>query len=137
MKFYFDESGDFRLDNDGVRRVGIVAGITIPESAEAEAFAMFDDFVSTLSPSAFKNGEPKGNMLTYEERRRFAQMISGNDTIVVTPAMLDIASISRGKKDFRGNVVRQMRTLAEKCVHDSMRQEVNLLANQLKNLSDS
>jgi hypothetical protein len=45
MRFYFDESGDFRLDDDGVQRVGIVVGITVPESAEAEVFAKFDAFV--------------------------------------------------------------------------------------------
>jgi hypothetical protein len=53
MNFYFDESGDFRLDDDGVQRVGIIAGITIPESSEANAFAKIDEFVATLSQSAF------------------------------------------------------------------------------------
>ena len=67
MDFYFDESGDFRLEDDGVQRVGIVAGITIPESAEAEVFAGYDDFVVTLAPSAFKKGEPKGNELVYND----------------------------------------------------------------------
>src|SRR5713226_5233603 len=137
MKFYFDESGDFRLDDDGVQRIGIVAGITIPESAEAEVFARFDEFVATLSSSAFKKREPKGNLLTYEERRRFAQMIAENDKIVVTPAMLDIASIKRAKKDVRGNMVRRMRELAEQCIHDTMRGQARLLANQFKNLSDN
>jgi hypothetical protein len=116
---------------------GIVAGITIPESAEAEVFARFDEFVATLSSSAFKKGEPKGNLLTYEERRRFAQMIAENDKIVVTPAMLDIASIKRAKKDVRGNMVRRMRELAEQCIHDTMRGQARLLANQFKNLSDN
>jgi len=137
MKFYFDESGDFRLDDDGLQRVGIVAGITIPESAEAEVFDRFDEFVETLSPSAFKKGEPKGNLLTYEERRRFAQMIADNDRIIVTPAMLDIASIHRAKKDVRGNMVRRMQKLAEQCIHDKMRGQARLLAKQFKNLSDN
>ncbi len=137
MNFYFDESGDFRLDDDGVQRVGIVAGITIPESAEADVFARFDDFVATLAPSAFKEREPKGNRLTFDERRRFAEMIAFNKQIVVTPAMLDIASINRAKKDVRGDMVRRMRELAEQCIYDTMREEAHLLANQFKNLSDS
>jgi hypothetical protein len=137
MNFYFDESGDFRLDNDGVRRVGIVAGITIPESAEAEVFAQFDAFVATLFSSAFKKGEPKGNLLSFEERTRFAQMIADNDKVVVTPAMLDIASINRAKKDVRGDIVRRMRNLAEQCIHETLREETQLLANRFGNLSDN
>ncbi len=135
MKFYFDESGDFRLDDDGVQRVGIVVGITVPESAEAEIFARFDEFVATLSPSAFKKKEPKGNLLTLEERTRFAQMIADNAKIIVTPAVLDIASITREKKQVRGDMVRRMRELAEQCIHETMQKDVHLLANQFKNLS--
>ncbi len=137
MNFYFDESGDFRPDDDGVQRVGIVAGITIPESAEGEVFAKFDQFVKSLARSAFKKGEPKGNLLTYDERRRFAQMIAGNKKIVVTPAMLDIASMNRAKNDVRGNMVHRMRELAEQCLYATLKGEVHLLANQLKNLSDN
>jgi hypothetical protein len=98
MNFYFDESGDFRMDDDGIQRVGIVAGITIPESAEAEVFARFDDFVATLAPSAFRNGEPKGNRLTYGERTKFAEMIADNKRIVVTSAMLDRKSIGKSRR---------------------------------------
>jgi hypothetical protein len=137
MKFYFDESGDFRLDDDGIQRVGIVAGITVPESVEAEVFDRFDEFVATLSPSAFNKGEPKGNLLTYEERRRFARMIAKSDKLVVTPAMLDIASLNRAKKHVRDDVVRRMRDLAEQCVHDTLREETHLLAKQFNNLSDN
>ncbi|MEQ8694276.1 MAG: DUF3800 domain-containing protein [Gammaproteobacteria bacterium] len=135
MKFYFDESGDFRLDDDGVQRVGIVAGITIPESAADEVFSKFDEFVATLAPTAFKKEEPKGNRLTLEERVRFVDMVADDPRIVVTPAMLDIASINRAKKDVRGDLVQRMRSLAEQCVHDTMRDEAHLLANQFKNLS--
>lgn len=137
MKFYFDEAGDFRLDDDGVQAVGIVVGITVPETAEAEVFARYDEFIATLAPSAFKNGEPKGNLLTIVDRTRFAEMIADDDRIVVTPALLDIASINRANLDVRGGMVRQMRGLAEQCVYDSMREQVNLLANQFKNLSDN
>jgi hypothetical protein len=85
MNFYFDESGDFRPDDDGVERVGIVVGISIPESSETAVFASFDTFVATVAPSALKKREPKGNLLTYDERRRFAEMIAGNRNIIVTP----------------------------------------------------
>ena len=137
MNFYFDESGDFRCDDDGAQRVGVVAGITIPESAQGDVFAEFDQFVKTLARPAFKKGEPKGNLLTYDERTQFAQMIAGNKKIVVTPAILDIGSIHRAKKDVRGDMVRRMRELAGQCVHATMKAEVRLLANQFKNLSDN
>ena len=136
MRFYFDESGDFRLDDDGIQRVGIVAGITIPESAESEVFVRFDEFVASLCPSAFKKGEPKGNLLAYEERARFAQMIADNKRIVVTPAMLDIASIIRAKKHVVGDMVRRMATLADECVNKTMR-GAQLLASQFNNLSEN
>ena len=137
MNFYFDESGDFRRDDDGVQRVGIVVGITIPESAQGDVFAGFDQFVKTLAPSAFKKGEPKGNLLTYDERTRFAKMIAGNNKIIVTPAMLDIASMNRAKKDVRNDTVRRIRELVEQCVHATLKGEVDLLADQLKNLHDN
>jgi hypothetical protein len=137
MNFYFDESGDFRLDDDGVRRVGIVVGITIPESVEPEVFARFDDFVASLSSSAFNNNEPKGKLLSYEERTRFAELIAESDKVVVTPAMLDITSINRAKKDVKGNLVRRMHKLADQCIHDKMREESRLLGNQFQNLSNN
>lgn len=137
MRFYFDESGDFRLDDDADQLVGIVVGITIPESAEPEVFTRFDEFVATLAPSAFKNREPKGNLLTFEDRKRFVEMIAADKRIVVTPAILDIASINRANLDVRGGMVRRMRESAEQCVYDSMREQEHLLANQFKNLSDN
>jgi hypothetical protein len=131
MRFYFDESGDFRLDDDADQQVGIVVGITIPDLAEPEVFTKFGEFVATLAPSAFKNGEPKGNLFTFEERTRFAEMIAADDRIVVTPAILDIASINRANLDVRGGMVRRMRELAEQCVYESMREQVDLLAKSL------
>jgi hypothetical protein len=64
-------------------------------------------------------------------------MIADNTKIVVTPAMLDIASINRAKKQVRDDVVRRMRQLAEQCVHETMQEQVHLLANQFRNLSDN
>lgn len=137
MRFYFDESGDFRLDGDPDQQVGIVVGITIPESAEPEVITRFDDFVATLPASAFKNGEPKGNLLTLEYRTRFSAIIAADDRIVVTPAILDISSINKANLDVRGGMVRRMRDIAEQCIHESMREQVDLLAKQFQNLSDN
>ena len=64
-------------------------------------------------------------------------MIADNKQIVVTPAMLDIASINQAKKNVRGDMVRRIRELAEQCIYDTMRNETHLLANQFKNLSDN
>lgn len=133
MKFFFDESGDYRLDYDGVQPVGIVVGITIPESAEPEVFEKIDEFKAKLPSSTFKNGEPKGNLLTIEDRTRFARIIAADKRIVVTPAILDSAA----KLDIRSGVVRRMREQAEQCVYDTMRDQVNLLARQFENLSEN
>jgi len=53
----------------------------------------------------------------------------------VTPAMLDIASINRARKDVRGDMVQRMRNMAEQCIHDTLREETQLLASQFSNLS--
>lgn len=64
-------------------------------------------------------------------------MIAVNRRVVVTPAVLDIGSINRAKKDVRGGVLRRMQELAEQCVHDTMREESRLLARQFRNLSEN
>ena len=53
MNFYFDESGEFNLENAGVSSSGIVVGVTIPEIFEADVFREYDAFLATLSPTAF------------------------------------------------------------------------------------
>ena len=64
MKFFFDESGNFQLPPAEEHRVGIVSGVAIPDSDEAEVFQQFDAFLSKLPVSSFQNGEPKGRLLT-------------------------------------------------------------------------
>jgi hypothetical protein len=138
MKFYFDESGNFRLHDDGIARTGIVAGVTIPESAETDVFAKFDAFLASLCPTAFnKKGEPKGSLLKGDERARFARMVAAEERIVVSPAILDITSISKSKKDVRASMAAKLRSLAEQCIHQQLRDETHLIASQFKNLSDN
>ena len=68
MKFFFDESGNFQFPPAGVHRVGIVSGVAIPDSDEAEVFRQFDAFLGKLPASSFENGEPKGRLLNDAER---------------------------------------------------------------------
>lgn len=65
MKFFFDESGNFKVPTvTGTHDVGIVSGVVIPESIESSVFEAFQIFLKSLPSTAFKNDEVKGRYLT-------------------------------------------------------------------------
>ena len=76
MKFVCDESGNSQLPPAGKHQVGIVSGIAIPDSGEAEIFRRFDAFLSNLPSSSFKDGEPKGNLLHDASRKALPAMLA-------------------------------------------------------------
>lgn len=143
MKFYFDESGSFRIPTAGEHCVGIVVGVTIPETAEAEVFAKYDDFIATLSSSAFKSPrsgidkEPRGYLLSLEERQRFCQMISELEPVLIDPVILDITSLAKSGRDVKIGLVKKLEWYASQCVHQTMRDETLLLSRQFNRLSDN
>lgn len=105
MKFFFDESGNFQLPPAGEHRVGIVSGVAIPDSAEAEVFGQFDAFLSKLPASSFKNGEPKGRLLDDAGRKALADMLVDLPGILFCPIMLDLTSlVGQAQADVSGFV---------------------------------
>jgi hypothetical protein len=56
IKFFFDESGNFQLPPAEEHRIGIVSGVAIPDTDEAQIFQQFDALLSKLSGSSFQDG---------------------------------------------------------------------------------
>jgi hypothetical protein len=138
MKFYFDESGNFQLPaNPGEHRVGIVGGVVIPESEEAEVFRRFDAFVVTLPPTAFKDGEPKGRRLGDSGRRAFAELILDfPGKILLCPTMLDLTTlVGRPEANIVNMLIAKLTHWQSVCKHASMRQQVGELAAEVAKLS--
>jgi hypothetical protein len=136
MKFYFDESGNFQLPPPGEHRAGIVSGIAIPDSSEVEVFQRFDAFVGSLPSSAFKDGEPKGRLLDDAARRNLANMIVDLPGILICPIMLDLTSlVGQSQADVSGLVSRKLMQLQATCRHQSFRDQIIKLANDVNDLS--
>lgn len=137
MRFYVDESGDFRIpDNKGAHAVGIAVGIVIPEDAEVTAFQRLDDFKGQLPHSAFENGEPKGSLLNADGRKQFCQLMHDLDDVLVCPIMLDLSVLAgRNDDNIRANIVQEICRWADLCRHQSMREQVELLARQFGKLN--
>jgi hypothetical protein len=138
MKFYFDESGNFQLPADpGEHRVGIVGGVVIPDSEEAEVFQRFDAFVATLPATAFQHGEPKGRLLGDTGRRAFAELIRDlPGKTLLCPTMLDLTIVvGRPEADVVNLVVAKLRHWQSVCKHDTMRTHLAELAADVAKLS--
>lgn len=136
MRFYFDESGNFQLPPAGVHRVGIVSGIVIPDSSESNIFEQFDAFVSTLPASAFFKGEPKGKLLDEDCRRRFSEMIAKAPDLLVCPILLDLTSLAASaQSDVVSAVAQKLLSLRETSKHQTFRDDLETLANEVKRLS--
>jgi hypothetical protein len=136
MKFFFDESGNFRVPQDRQdHAVGIVVGVVVPETAEAALLQRFGQFIQTLPPSAFKDGEAKGNLLDDEERHAFAKLISEATGCMVCPMILDLTSMAGRSQEICDKIVAKLKVWASQCKHETLRLEVELLARQVGNLS--
>jgi len=136
VRYFFDESGSFRVPLDRHEHaVGIVVGLVVPETEEAELWQRFREFVAKLPRSAFKRGEPKGNRLDQEARRAFAILVSQCQGILICPTMLDLTTMAGRAEEERNGIVTKIETTAASCKHQSMQQEVELLARQVANLS--
>lgn len=135
MTYYFDESGSFRIPDNRMHAVGIVVGLAIPDDCEQAFFARFEAFVKDLPRSAFKGKEPKGNLLSTDDRRRFAEMIADFDDVLVCPGMADLTSVAGEGIQRRDRFAKKLRDTSEMCIHETMREEMGLLARQAGNLS--
>lgn len=135
MKIFIDESGDFSLpSNPEDHAVGIVVGIVIPDENETEILDRFKCFLAQLSRSEFKNGEPKGYLLSDESRKSLADLFFDFDHILVCPIMLDITSLACcGAVQIKESLVKKLREWASLCKHETLRSEVKLLERQVSN----
>ena len=136
MRFYFDESGNFQVRHSGEHNVGIVSGIAIPDSEEAEVFRRFDAFVNKLPSSAFKDGEPKGRLLDDDARKDFAHMLADIPGILLCPAILDLTSVvGQPQADVPALLSQQFIQVQSDAKHQSFRDEIVALANDAAALS--
>ena len=136
MKFFFDESGNFQLPPAEEHRVGIVSGVAIPDSDEAEVFEQFDAFLSTLPGSSFQNGEPKGRLLDHADRKALADMLVDLPGILLCPIMLDLTSlVGQHQTDAAGLVSRKLMQLQATCKHETFRNQIVELANDIGAMS--
>jgi len=136
MKFYFDESGNFQLPPAGEHRVGIVIGIAIPDSDEAEVFGQFNAFLSKLPESSFKSGEPKGRLLDYAGRKALADMLVDLPGILLCPIMLDLTSlVGQTQADVPGLVSQKLMKLQSSCKYETFRNQIIELANDVRAIS--
>lgn len=139
MNLFFDESGNFQIPNAaGTHAVGIVSGVVIPESQQAEIFSQFDAFLSTLPANAFKNGEPKGRLLDEESLRRFADFLFDlRRGILFCPTMLDITSlIGRPEAEASAAVSKKLFDLESACKHETLKRQIRELAAQVGRMSN-
>lgn len=137
MRFYFDEAGDFAVPQDpNTHAVGIVVGVDIPELIEQQVFAAYQQFVSTLSTTEFKKGEPKGNLLSDTHLREFAEMMAVTKDLLITTTLIDLSTLAGGRSaESEKCVEAKFDKIASQCVYDSLRQEIELLKRQYVNLS--
>jgi hypothetical protein len=136
MQFYFDESGNFQLPPVGEHRVGIVIGVAIPDLDEPEVFRQFDAFRSNLPGSSFKSGEPKGRLLDDAGRKALADMLVDLPGILLCPIMLDLTSlVGQPQANVPGLVSRRLMQLQATCKHESLRNQIAALANDVDVMS--
>lgn len=111
-------------------------GVAMPEDAEDAIFAQFSTFVRQLPSRMKPNGEVKGRCLSPEFRRLFAEFVFDCPNLLICPAIIDLTPLSRQPDgEARNRVVARLRGWASQCKYESMRNDVEMLARQVGNLS--
>lgn len=135
MFFYFDESGSFEARPQD-HRAGIVVGVALPESARDDAFCRFQEFLTTLAPSEYVRGEPKGARLSDDSRTRFSEFLADCEDLLLVVTMLDLTPLAQlDATTLNESIVKKLNWWAGQCRHQTMRDEVALLGRQTGNLS--
>lgn len=139
MKFYFDESGNFRVPDDPTQHsVGIVSGVAIPDSQEAFIYREFDAFVATLPPTAFKNGEPKGRLLDDGKRADLVNMITDLPIgILFCPTVIDLTSLAgKSDKNISSDVSEKLMEIGPSCTDPEFQKRMHDLAEKTGKMSN-
>jgi Protein of unknown function (DUF3800) len=136
MKFFFDESGCFRVpDERSEHAAAVVVGVVIPETEEQHVWQRFREFVGRFPTAALKKGELKGSSLDEEGRRAFAMLVSECEGMLICPAILDLTTMAGRGEASRNRIVAKLDGIVPQCRHESMRQELALLSRQVSNTS--
>jgi Protein of unknown function (DUF3800) len=136
MKYFFDESGSFRIPTSSCEHsAGVVVGVAIPESVELRLLERFREFTCSLPKSAMKDSEPKGSLLESSSRRRFVELLLEFDCVLVCPAIVDLGPMAGGAAQLHSKLVKRIEDTSIRCHYGSMRDAVALLSRQAGNLS--
>ena len=140
MKFFFDESGSFTVPSDPQTLcASVVAGVVLSELVESDFCRDYASFVSSLAPEETDRGEPKGRLITSENRTKFCQLLNkyARRGLLLAPALVDMSLVSLSKsffsiRAFSGHV----RHLAADAARTEDRVEVTALADKVQRLSE-
>jgi hypothetical protein len=110
MEIYFDESGRFHPNVSKTENFSFVMGIIIPEGASAKLKEDFDWFVSRLTTAEFKNGEPKGSLLTLEHRKLLLEIMKSHRDVMLVPVTVNLGQTD---PEFLRSAPQKIRTLIE------------------------
>lgn len=139
MKFYIDESGDYRIpDNLITHKACVTLSIVVSDLIHEKLRAEFERFCSKLNTSEYEDGEPKGAKLTKEHRAEFCELLSGLRGLLIIPTTIDlslIAFLQQEHKPIQEKMYKHLNELTHKMLHESMREDLRLLAKQFNNLS--
>ncbi|MGB7293940.1 MAG: DUF3800 domain-containing protein [Thermodesulfobacteriota bacterium] len=139
MKFYIDESGSFSIPEGFIQHSAcVVTCVVVSEFKFDEIKAMFESYSSTLTDEQFVNGEPKGSKLTKEQRIEFCEMLLKlKKNILVVPITVDMTLLAM--LDNERTIVQKLydrcMELRQYMLHETMKEQLELLAKQFKNLS--
>lgn len=138
MRIFIDESGSFQIPDAATSQAAaVVVGIIVPEVSEAALFGKYAEFVEALDSSEFKESEPKGSRLSRESRKRFCEVLYATPGTLIIPTTADLSDLAGEGEKLPARLSRSLSDFACKCVHQTMRDEIALVASQAANLSTS
>lgn len=137
MLFFYDESGDFKPSGKRDRhKCAVVCGIVVPDLLVDRVRSDYATFVSSLRSEETIRGEPKGHLLSDNNRFLFCEILNGYPPVLLTPKIVDLAMEAAEGERVRATVFRALENAAEAFIYDGPRRSMRLLSRQWRNLSD-
>lgn len=139
MYFYVDESGDFAVpEHSGVHRTAVAMSVAISDLVHDRLRADFQSIVATLDSSEFRDGEPKGSLMSPVHLNNFCDMLARYDGISITPVTLDLSSIANvGAEYVHQGMHERLRDQVHLMIYPGGKEMINLLASQWRKLDPS
>ncbi len=135
MKLFFDETGAFRPGRTGEIELAAVMGVVVPEIHTETLRAGFSTFVETLPREYFQKSEPKGRLLSVDQLRTFATMLNAHRGTMLIPVTFNREIRGSSFDSWPAALRKLLEDEAKKCVHTTMRDELEELARRCANLS--